>query len=133
MQTEDRYDDLTALFEAQDDALQSEAFVERVMQPVRKRTRWRTPLLFGAGGIGTGPGREDEHGTVRAGRTLEHVDVADIGNGIEVDRGRLAVIGGASGDTRQQRGHDRERQPRDLGAVPPRPPARALGPRPLRW
>ena len=54
MQTEDRYDDLTALFEAQDDALQSEAFVERVMQPVRKRTRWRTPLLFGAGGIGIG-------------------------------------------------------------------------------
>lgn len=54
MQTEERYDDLTALFEAQDEALQSEAFVERVMQPVRKRVRWRAPLLFGAGGIGVG-------------------------------------------------------------------------------
>ncbi|MEL6827867.1 MAG: hypothetical protein AAFN91_16590 [Pseudomonadota bacterium] len=54
MQTEDRYNDLSALFEAQDDALRNDAFVERVMQPIRKRSRWRTPLLFGAGGLGVG-------------------------------------------------------------------------------
>jgi len=54
MVDEETYDDLTALFEAQDDALQSDAFVARVMKPVRKRSRWRTPLLFGAGGIGIG-------------------------------------------------------------------------------
>ena len=33
---------------------QSEAFVQRVMTPIGKRSRWRTPLLFGAGGIGVG-------------------------------------------------------------------------------
>jgi len=54
MEHEERYDDLTALFEAQDEALQSESFVERVMAPVKTRSRWRTPLLFGAGGIGIG-------------------------------------------------------------------------------
>lgn len=54
MEHEERYDDLSALFEAQDDALHSEAFVDRVMSPIRKRSRWRTPLLFGAGGIGIG-------------------------------------------------------------------------------
>ena len=55
MEHEEQYEDLTALFEAQDDALQSDAFVARVMTPVRKkRARWRTPLLFGAGGIGVG-------------------------------------------------------------------------------
>ncbi|MEO0607928.1 MAG: hypothetical protein AAFY82_06825 [Pseudomonadota bacterium] len=54
MQTDETYDDLTELFAAQDDALQSEAFVDAVMQPVRKRSRWRAPLLFGAGGLGLG-------------------------------------------------------------------------------
>lgn len=54
MQTEDTYDDLAAQFAAHNSALESEAFVEKVMQPVRKRVRWRTPLLFGAGGIGVG-------------------------------------------------------------------------------
>ena len=54
MQTEERYDDLTALFEAQDDALQNDVFVEQVMKPIRRRSRWRAPLLFGAGGIGLG-------------------------------------------------------------------------------
>lgn len=54
MQPEETYDDLTELFAAQDDALQTEAFVERVMQPIAKTSRWRTPLLFGAGGIGLG-------------------------------------------------------------------------------
>jgi len=54
MEQEERYDDLTAQFEAQDSALQSEAFVARVMAPLKKRSRWRTPLLFGAGGIGIG-------------------------------------------------------------------------------
>ena len=54
MQSEERHDDLTALFEAQDEALQSDAFVERVMTPIHKRSRWRTPLLFGAGGLGLG-------------------------------------------------------------------------------
>ena len=54
MEHEERYEDLTALFEAQDDALQSDAFVTRVMTPINKRSRWRTPLLFGAGGIGIG-------------------------------------------------------------------------------
>nr|WP_070958831.1 hypothetical protein [Hyphomonas sp. Mor2] len=55
MEHEEQYEDLTTLFEAQDDALQSEAFVARVMSPIKqKRSRWRTPLLFGAGGIGVG-------------------------------------------------------------------------------
>lgn len=54
MQTEQRYDDLSALFAAQDEALQSDVFVDRVMQPIHKRSRWRTPLLFGAGGLGIG-------------------------------------------------------------------------------
>lgn len=54
MEQDKRYDDLTALFEAQDEALQSDAFVARVMTPIKKRSRWRTPLLFGAGGVGIG-------------------------------------------------------------------------------
>ena len=54
MPTEERYDDLTALFETQDEALQNEVFVEQVMKPIRRRSRWRAPLLFGAGGIGLG-------------------------------------------------------------------------------
>ncbi|MCR9270236.1 MAG: hypothetical protein NXH72_09640 [Hyphomonadaceae bacterium] len=54
MQSDEKYDDLTALFEAQDEALQNEAFVEQVMKPIYKRSRWRTPLLFGAGGLGLG-------------------------------------------------------------------------------
>lgn len=54
MQTEETYDDLTAQFEAQDDALQSDLFVANVMQPIGKRSRWRAPLLFGAGGLGIG-------------------------------------------------------------------------------
>ena len=54
MQTEERYDDLTALFEGQDEALQNEVFVQSVMKPIRRRSRWRAPLLFGAGGIGLG-------------------------------------------------------------------------------
>ena len=54
MQTEENYDDLTALFEAQDDALQNDVFVEQVMKPIRRRSRWRAPLLFGAGGLGLG-------------------------------------------------------------------------------
>lgn len=54
MQTEEKYDDLTALFEAQDETLHSDAFVDRVMQPIQKRSRWRGPLLFGAGGLGIG-------------------------------------------------------------------------------
>ena len=41
MQTEEGYDDLTALFEAQDEALQNEVFVEQVMKPIRRRSRWR--------------------------------------------------------------------------------------------
>lgn len=54
MTSDERHDDLTALFKAQDDALQSDAFVDRVMTPIYKRARWRTPLLFGAGGLGIG-------------------------------------------------------------------------------
>ena len=54
MQTEDRYDDLTALFESQDEVLKSEAFVDEVVGNLPQRSRWRTPLLFGAGGIGIG-------------------------------------------------------------------------------
>ena len=54
MQNDETYDDLTALFEAQDDGLQNEVFVKTVMQPIRRRNRWRTPILFGAGGIGLG-------------------------------------------------------------------------------
>lgn len=54
MSIEDNYDDLTALFEAQDAALEPDAFVAQVMKPIRKRARWRTPFLFGAGGLGLG-------------------------------------------------------------------------------
>ena len=54
METDERYDDLTALFEAQDATLENEAFVEQVMRPIHKRSRWRAPLLFGAGGLGVG-------------------------------------------------------------------------------
>ena len=54
MQSDEKYDDLTALFEAQDDGLKNEVFVKSVMQPIRRRSRWRTPILFGAGGVGLG-------------------------------------------------------------------------------
>ena len=54
MQNNETYDDLTALFEAQDEGLQNEVFVKNVMQPIRRRSRWRTPILFGAGGVGLG-------------------------------------------------------------------------------
>lgn len=54
MQTEDRYDDLSALFESQDEVLQSDGFVDHVMDKVQRRSRWRAPLLFGAGGLGIG-------------------------------------------------------------------------------
>jgi hypothetical protein len=54
MQTEEKYEDLTALFEAQDDGLENEVFVKNVMQPIRRRNRWRAPILFGAGGVGFG-------------------------------------------------------------------------------
>ncbi|MEO1305814.1 MAG: hypothetical protein AAFV37_12615 [Pseudomonadota bacterium] len=54
MQTDEQYDDLTALFAETDEALQNDVFVKQVMQPIRKRVRWRAPLLFGAGGIGVG-------------------------------------------------------------------------------
>ncbi|MDG1826906.1 MAG: hypothetical protein P8H62_11640 [Henriciella sp.] len=54
MQTEDNYTDLTALFEAQDASLDADTFVAEVMKPIRNRARWRTPLLFGAGGLGLG-------------------------------------------------------------------------------
>ena len=54
MQSEEQYDDLTTLFAESDEALQNDVFVKQVMQPIRRRTRWRTPLLFGAGGIGVG-------------------------------------------------------------------------------
>lgn len=54
MQTEDNYQDLTDMFAAQDEALQSDAFVDTLMTRVQKRSRWRTPLLFGAAGFGLG-------------------------------------------------------------------------------
>lgn len=54
MQTEDRYDDLSTLFESQDEVLQSEGFVDHVMDKVQRRSLWRAPLLFGAGGLGIG-------------------------------------------------------------------------------
>lgn len=54
MSNEDNYDDLTTLFETQDAALEPDAFVAEVMKPIRKRSRWRTPFLFGAGGLGLG-------------------------------------------------------------------------------
>lgn len=54
MQTEDNYQDLTDLFADQDEALQSDAFVDTVMSRVEKRSRWRIPLLFGATGFGLG-------------------------------------------------------------------------------
>jgi hypothetical protein len=54
MQTEERYDDLTDLFETQDAVLQSDGFVADVMDQIPRRARWRAPLLFGAGGIGVG-------------------------------------------------------------------------------
>lgn len=54
MQTDEQYDDLTTLFAAQDDVLQSDAFVESVMTGVNRRARWRVPFLFGAAGFGLG-------------------------------------------------------------------------------
>jgi len=66
MQTEEKYDDLTALFAAQDETLQSEAFVDRVMQPIQKRARWRGPLLFGAGGLGVGAALSQMGGLLEA-------------------------------------------------------------------
>lgn len=54
MERDEHYDDLTALFEAQDEALKNDAFVEQVMTPIHRRARWRGPLLFGAGGLGIG-------------------------------------------------------------------------------
>ena len=66
MQTEETYDELTALFEAQDDTLQSDAFVDRVMQPIHKRARWRGPLLFGAGGLGVGAAISQMGGLIEA-------------------------------------------------------------------
>ncbi|MEL7539415.1 MAG: hypothetical protein AAGJ51_00815 [Pseudomonadota bacterium] len=83
MQTEDKYDDLTALFEAQDDALQNEVFVDRVMRPIHKRSRWRAPLLFGAGGLGVGAALSQMGGlfdvvnarTASLSQSFEHVGV----------------------------------------------------------
>ncbi|MEO1189841.1 MAG: hypothetical protein AAFW60_12290 [Pseudomonadota bacterium] len=79
MQTEENHDDLTRLFEAQDDALQNEIFVDRVMRPIRKRTRWRAPLLFGAGGLGVGAALSQMGGlfdavNARAARLTQSVD-----------------------------------------------------------
>ena len=54
MQMDEKYDDLTALFETQDEGLKNEVFVKNVMQPIRRRNRWRAPILFGAGGVGFG-------------------------------------------------------------------------------
>ena len=54
METDDRHDDLTALFAQEDDALAPEDFVQSVMKPIRNRARWRQALLFGAGGLGLG-------------------------------------------------------------------------------
>lgn len=54
MEQDEHHDDLTVLFEAQDTALNSDAFVEQVMTPIQKRARWRGPFLFGAGGLGVG-------------------------------------------------------------------------------
>ena len=104
MQTEDRYDDLSALFEAQDEALQNEAFVERVMQPIRKRSRWRAPLLFGAGGLGIGAALSQMGGlfdvvnarAVRLSQSVGDVQVqAQVWDGANVDPiwlGAIAVI-----------------------------------------
>lgn len=104
MQTEDRYDDLSALFEAQDEALQNEAFVERVMQPIRKRSRWRAPLLFGAGGLGIGAALSQMGGlfdvvnarAARLSQSVGEVQVqAQVWDGLNVDPiwlGAIAVI-----------------------------------------
>lgn len=54
MQDEQSYDDLTTMFERQDEVLRSDGFVDDVMRPIHRRARWRAPLLFGAGGIGVG-------------------------------------------------------------------------------
>lgn len=69
METDERYDDLTALFEAQDAALENDAFVEQVMRPIHKRARWRAPLLFGAGGVGLGAAVSQMGGLISAIRT----------------------------------------------------------------
>ena len=69
METNERYDDLTALFEAQDATLENEAFVEHVMRPIHKRSRWRAPLLFGAGGLGVGAALSQMGGLIEAVRT----------------------------------------------------------------
>ena len=54
MNTDENFDDLRLMFEAQDGALQDEAFVQRATQRLGRRARWRSPLLFGAAGLGVG-------------------------------------------------------------------------------
>lgn len=54
MTTEDSYDDLTAQFDALDSAIEDAGFSTRVMREVKPRDPWRTPILFGACGLGVG-------------------------------------------------------------------------------
>lgn len=54
MRDETNFEDLTTLFQAEDDAFTADDFVSRVMRPIRQRARWRQALLFGAGGVGIG-------------------------------------------------------------------------------
>ena len=102
MQTEETYDDLTTLFEAQDDALQNEVFVDRVMRPIRKRSRWRAPLLFGAGGLGIGAALSQMGGLIdvvnaRASSLTQSVEQVEFGawNATAMDAlwiGAIAVV-----------------------------------------
>ncbi|MDJ0920599.1 MAG: hypothetical protein QNI84_05685 [Henriciella sp.] len=66
MQNDEPYTDLTALFEAQDAAFADDGFTDRVMTPIRRRASWRSPLLFGAGGIGVGAALSQIGGLWRA-------------------------------------------------------------------
>ena len=54
MSDEENYEDLTALFESQDTAFDAGPFVQDVMAPIRKISKWRVPFLFGAAGLGLG-------------------------------------------------------------------------------
>lgn len=85
MQIDESYDDLTELFEANDEALQSDVFVDQVMHPIRRRARWRAPLLFGAGGLGVGATLSQIGGlfdavTVRAASLAQSLDQAQAGS-----------------------------------------------------
>lgn len=75
MDVDNAYDDLTALFAAEDKKLSGDGFVRDVMVPIRRPSAWRQALLFGATGIGLGAAGSQFIGLLG---TLPDVDL-DVG------------------------------------------------------